>query len=1352
MAFERYGGYNWSDQPSASERSFADYAVPGVAAGLGLTVLGFGLATDRPDGSRPMDSVISFARYAGNVSPYQVGNTFRIPELLSPYASNKEKARLFENVTKTGANYEFSFKPFLETLETGTSRFSTHQYLKALSGKTEAELAQLGFSASGMTADDLIFKVESGKTVGSLYSVIGSQHQLVANDIMLQSFSKESEDTLNALNKNKGINRIVHSVMAKMGLLQNNSFQTQDVFYRHEDKARPSHIPIKAELPGRPGTMAAANMDRFNRLVEGFGHQFGIEVKVTSGAAPQMLGRFGKGVMGVGAGIMAIGQLDHARREWGEVGHWAASSATSAGIAWGMSKLKFSGRTQLFTALGSFAGQLMLPGFRQGVVQGIATAGVNLDVMRATAINPANYYRRALEGYLPGVSDWKTGIGIGLGVTAAAGAFGARYQGKPLFSHIMHSKLGIASTLSDKTTKVHTPLGFRDHLWKNMYEHTQKPGFKAWVSPGSELDTVLKELDTAWMSGDGGGWTTQDFRSKVRKAYGLAGIKNKNYHDHYNRMVLLAEDQVQDTPNTVNSALLERLDDLGRKYQGKENLIDRASFFVESVFEQYRHTLAGADINSQLDNMAKQITDHAPKIPLVGRASMLFGGTVLAHQVLTGGLLGSMETSQELSDIYSGKQLVKIGKGRFWEGGGTPFEGTKGYYRPHAYALLMNRTKEKGVWGADDERFGPAEKFMLKNFTHYLEKKNYYDRPYPVSTPAFADIPIIGGLLSSTIGQFFKQSKLMHVSEWTRQGQGQGTQFASIQQGYKREPAYALGASGPGIPSSPYSTANQLSYLNYQMRELSGFTGFVANTASNILFGTDTYGVEGPQLQSSGRMTGWGRRFWEAELGGLGFLSEPLRRIFPNERKEIDKQNPIYNMMPSWIPEQFHAGDPYTSVPWGEARMPGTGYASLHPELQGVDPEDYPLIYQYDILGGIAPFSKEFKTVRTRLYQARAQGQTSSQVNSFIDRIDKMVIDQYNGYDFQRVHDNAVQLPGSGITQGLWFESQKLARQAVAPAEYLIPFGFRPVQKLMSDRDPIERYEHERMYGSSTAFWDKPWRDWLRPSLYSAINFMGYSGKPLWRKEADDTSEYFDQLELVKWMNVAEQARMAGDNKTADRAEYAASQTRMGINPQGNPMGIYWSLPNEDRAFFNAFALAEGKDRKRILEMIPQDQTHLYQALWSRLDAGDPMHTEGPSTPDKAYLQQQYQQALAMTPMPREDWLGWHQEIDLSDIKVKYVNELGRDMHDFGLWEQQLKKVDAQPFLQGSTQFLHDNGGVGRTAIVSDLYDIFSFPDSSLPDIQVNSSPMAFSHMDIQYNDHRDGELRMQLDRYLNGY
>jgi hypothetical protein len=124
-------------------------------------------------------------------------------------------------------------------------------------------------------------------------------------------------------------------------------------------------------------------------------------------------------------------------------------------------------------------------------------------------------------------------------------------------------------------------------------------------------------------------------------------------------------------------------------------------------------------------------------------------------------------------------------------------------------------------------------------------------------------------------------------------------------------------------------------------------------------------------------MTNVSRRYYERELGaGLGpsptlkehfGYSEPLRRFIQRESFE-SQANEIPNNMPSWLPgddymTNFKVGDPYVRVDDGYACLPGAGYEALHPELEGLDPEDYPDIHKLRILSDVAPYSREYNQV-----------------------------------------------------------------------------------------------------------------------------------------------------------------------------------------------------------------------------------------------------------------------------------------------------------------------------------------------------------------------------------------------------
>ena len=154
--------------------------------------------------------------------------------------------------------------------------------------------------------------------------------------------------------------------------------------------------------------------------------------------------------------------------------------------------------------------------------------------------------------------------------------------------------------------------------------------------------------------------------------------------------------------------------------------------------------------------------------------------------------------------------------------------------------------------------------------------------------------------------------------------------------------------------------------------------------------------------QGSRQMTNLSRRYYERELGaGLGpspsmkehfGYSEPFRRFIQRESFE-PQANEIPNTMPSWLPgddymTNFKVGDPYVRIDDGYARLPGAGYEALHPELQGVDPEDYPDIHKLRILSDVAPYSREYNMFRQRL-SSQASNDTGLQIelDKIVDRV-----------------------------------------------------------------------------------------------------------------------------------------------------------------------------------------------------------------------------------------------------------------------------------------------------------------------------------------------------------------------------
>ena len=184
--------------------------------------------------------------------------------------------------------------------------------------------------------------------------------------------------------------------------------------------------------------------------------------------------------------------------------------------------------------------------------------------------------------------------------------------------------------------------------------------------------------------------------------------------------------------------------------------------------------------------------------------------------------------------------------------------------------------------------------------------------------------------------------------------------------------------------------------------EFIGLPGFVMKSVFNSLYPDQSKGKD-VYLQGSRQMDSLSRQYYERNLGagmfvspetenGLVGYSEPLRRFIQHEGF-TPQVNEIENQMPSWIPGEdhlinFQKGDPYVKVDEGYARLPGAGYEALHPELEGLDPEDYPDITKLSILGDVAPYSREYNRIRA-VVEKQSHGDTElrSQYEQIVEQV-----------------------------------------------------------------------------------------------------------------------------------------------------------------------------------------------------------------------------------------------------------------------------------------------------------------------------------------------------------------------------
>jgi len=744
------------------------------------------------------------------------------------------------------------------------------------------------------------------------------------------------------------------------------------------------------------------------------------------------------------------------------------------------------------------------------------------------------------------------------------------------------------------------------------------------------------------------------------------------------------------------------------------------------------------ELPEQLGFMKKFVKSPMTRGAKFGLAGAVIGAALSAPFFL--GSLGSSQSYDEVVAEQAGETEVAVKKGANWEMGRTDIEGeeTK-YYRPGWFRRLMDKPADELQLGSMADR--PFSRFIKGLYDPYWKEKELYeDRPYPISGPDTTGFGPLGTLWGMTIGRVLKNPVTMHTDEL-------GGDAGAIERGdivrygsdASNAPSRALGGTGPIRASSPYSQSFLAGEMAYKATEAAGLPGFIFSTFKKKLTGTPDFGVDSPVLASFANVGSMQDRFWDLNLGGGYMTTEAFRRFVPNERYELQKLNPIANKMPSWMPgpnnyTDFKHGDPYAAIPEGEYRLPGSGYAARYEELKGVNPEDYPDIHKYRILGDVAPFSKEFKSISEKMDNLAKGNQLSEQDRWMYEATKQELIEREKRVEFRDKPDS--------LLGNYWSFITELGRKN--PVEHLLPIS--PVHKFAGPVSAIAEYEDRNVYSTRTPSWEGPIEDFIKPAFNNTMNLLGYEGIPGSVQEERALKGYFDKLEYLKYKRLEANARSQGEGRAAYAYARKAQYTMYGADPYGDMENIKKVLPREERNFFDEFVATEDPNaRARILELVPDYTRKFYTAQWQKqIYAGlaakgdlssseedlvtaieSQRATEGQMADVNSW--QAYQKAVSsgrtnpdtfpnylrakrlepyfddQSPfgMPAADWIGYDPDVNIDDVKLKVVQTLGKDFHDFDLWDNDVMNVSRKPYVDVAANKLMKSAGVREDVIKS---------------------------------------------------
>ena len=704
-------------------------------------------------------------------------------------------------------------------------------------------------------------------------------------------------------------------------------------------------------------------------------------------------------------------------------------------------------------------------------------------------------------------------------------------------------------------------------------------------------------------------------------------------------------------------------------------------------------------------------------------------GLLLALPFLPGALAG--ESQEELRKEYSGEKEVAVRANRWWGSGANSFEGDHiKYFKKGAYAEMMSGAKTASLYG-DKETERALNPFL--NPLDYIrdpyqfEKMHQEDRPYAVWGMDVQLGNFFGKMFESTIGAIIKPDIVnkdleKHLEDGKTLDEAIETgQFAFEETGLtvaeKSLIDDGLMLSAKAAQYDPQKTAAE--WQVNAAEDLVGLSGWLTGLVRGAL-GLRT--EEGDQLSRSGQATNVANDIADMQLGGAFGTTETLRRFVPTNAWSREKgANPLKNDMPSWLPGQdsgyfmdFSTGDPFSKIEKGFARLPGAGYAKLHNELEGLDPEDYPEIFKYKILSDVAIGSQEFRAQRSKIEAREKAGTLTEFESGMLADIRQQQLDRRDRKRFTEYLDDSAYEGTGVVTEGLQKGWQLLTHNLESPLEDLT--FFRPGGKLIHKRTAVEDYLKTQVHGSDTAMWTEYYGQFLKPALNRGLAFFNKTFVPDEIHERRAVDEYFDRLNYLKYKKLEDKARAEYDEEGATSyakmaAHTVTGQVASGYDDMQDVQAAYAQLQRSDKDYFGSFLnLTNEEDKEVLMATLPDQMQQMYSALWERREAIVEQLEQG-GTMEEAMKQSSYNELQELiennqdayseyqssgkdysfreylarkqseqyvnetTGMPDENFIGWDPRIDMNQVKLRTLTVGEEQIHEYGFWESDVEKL-----------------------------------------------------------------------------
>lgn len=203
----------------------------------------------------------------------------------------------------------------------------------------------------------------------------------------------------------------------------------------------------------------------------------------------------------------------------------------------------------------------------------------------------------------------------------------------------------------------------------------------------------------------------------------------------------------------------------------------------------------------------------------------------------------------------------------------------KTYYEDEKYFYIKIVDKKEINYSGNVVDLKIKNNFSFSSYTAVFHNTHYNTRPYLLTGGVFDEVPIIGRVLSSTVGRIIKPQKTMHQEYLQSDIQpddnypfairpptvGEGLGMMKHRSNVRSMGGVTNNQGNIHIPNRHWGEGAAEDFL-YDVQQFAGLKGFLAGSVTERIFGKDTVI---PTYETAGRIASFSRSFHDLNMGGL---------------------------------------------------------------------------------------------------------------------------------------------------------------------------------------------------------------------------------------------------------------------------------------------------------------------------------------------------------------------------------------------------------------------------------------------------------------------------------------------------